>query len=600
MERAYTGFTWYAVSLFAVLAVGALMLLRWGMRRGRRSTPTTPPRRWATIASTAAFAVAITSAVVVVFIEVLIFQDYGIHFYEFDVAGILADAALRRDLGIQPAEVARVTFAAIGLLMGQLLLWAAAARLAAWRNGALPRACGAVMLIGVPGGLAAFHVSEDTIGVARAEFVGALPLGRQLLFRTASGPHVLVDPRLGSGGYPVLVADASAPRLATTPNIVFFVPDGLRADMIREELTPHILDFAARPEVIHSRRHFSTGHVSEAGIFGLLYSLNGHAFNAFIGARVPAYPIELLKRNGYHTYFLSSSRLNPYPTDQLIRTFDEVSYPTDDDEAIEHLTRFVAARRADGKPYFVLAFFYTPHFPFTSAKPHLRRYPSVGSKARTNYMNDVIQTDDYFRQTFELVRRDYEQGRTLLLVTSDHGEELREHGSFGHASPTFWNEKIQVPFALGLPGARPSLEARRPRNTTHVDAWPTIFAHLGVTPAALAETYSDGRSLLSTNASPPPPPFVAGRFFPYADRPSVLVDEERKYWFRVERAGAGGQLCIEITRVTDLLDAPVVLGPGALDVSRIPAFADFQRTFWRFLSPAGPQTAPCSTEPAHS
>src|SRR5438874_2079653 len=79
--------------------------------------------------------------VVLVLIEVLIFQDYGVHLYEFDVFGILADAALRRDLGIQPAEVLRVTIAAATLLAAEILLCVAALRVAPWRDGALARAC---------------------------------------------------------------------------------------------------------------------------------------------------------------------------------------------------------------------------------------------------------------------------------------------------------------------------------------------------------------------------------------------------------------------------------------------------------------------------
>src|SRR5207247_2157893 len=157
--------------------------------------------------------------------------------------------------------------------------------------------------------------------------------------------------------------------------------------------------------------------------------------------------------------------------------------PKNDDDAVRLLREYVAARKADGKPYFVLGFFYTPHYPFTSAKPPFRRYPLVGPSARSNYMNDVLQADDYFRQAFELVQPDFDRGRTVVLATSDHGEEIRDHGVFGHASATFWNEKIVVPFFLGLPGASLSPESRRhPRMSSHVDVWPTIFDYLGLAP----------------------------------------------------------------------------------------------------------------------
>jgi membrane-anchored protein YejM (alkaline phosphatase superfamily) len=579
MEQAFAGFTLYAVSLFGAALVGLLLLARWVQRRLRGHAPAPSPSRRALPAL--ALAAALTAGIVLVFVEVLLFQDYGVHLYEFDVFGILADAALRRDLGIQPAEVVRVVVAAITLIGAELLLIVAAWRLSRWRNGALARASAAAMLVAVPGGFLLFQTGEREIGSDRAEFESTLPLGRQLLGRRSSRPFIAVAPRSGAVGYPALDSGAAAPSIARKANIVFFVADGLRADMFSPELTPNLAAFGARSDVIQSRRHFSTGHVSEAGIFGLVYSLRGQAFHSFVEARVPAYPLELLKRNGYHTFLLASSRLSPYPTDQLIRGFDEVAYPANDDAAVAELRRYVAARRSDGRPYFVLSFFYTPHYPFTSAKPQFRKYPLVGPKARTNYMNDVLQADDYFWQTLELVRDDFLNGRTVVLATSDHGEEIRDHGVFGHASATFWNEKIQVPFLLGLPGTAPRESVRRPALSSHADVWPTLLEYMGA--AVPPASYSEGRSLLS--AGDGVQALVTGRFFPYADRPSVLVDSAAKYWFRVDELGANDRLCIVVTRVTDLDDRPLAVDPARIDARMVPAFERLQGSFWRFIQP---------------
>jgi hypothetical protein len=579
MERAFSAFSIYAVSLVGAAIVAVLLATRALLRRYRtRQAPSAAGE----LATTAALAIALTTGVVLVFIEVLIFQDYGIHFYEFDVPRILADAALRRDLGIQPSEVARVAGASVGLIVAQLGLCYLAARVADWRNGALPRSAAAAMLIAVPGGFAVFHASEREVGALRSELTSALPLGRQLLLRRNARPYIPVAPKLGRDGYPVLGAQTSAPALARKPSIVFYVPDGLRADMVNDTLTPTLMTFARSADVITSDRHFSTGHVSEAGIFGLLYALRAHSFNAFIEQRVPAYPVETLKRNGYHTFFISSSRLNPYPSDQLIRMFDEVAFPANDDEALAALERYVEARRRDGRPYFMLAFFYTPHYPFTSAKPQHRRFPLVGPKARPNYMNDVIQADDYFRLALERIGS---PDSTIVVFTSDHGEEIRDHGGFGHASATFWNEKVQVPLYLKLPGA--TVPRAAAPLSSHVDVWPTIFDHLGVAPDS-ALRWSDGASLL--HAGRGQPAIVTGRFFPFADRPSVVVHADRKIWFRASGVG-GGVPCLEVTRITDLADRPVRFDAQSPVVRA--ALAHVQETFWRFLRHTGPQTAPC-------
>jgi hypothetical protein len=552
MEQAFAGFAVYAVSLLGVALIALLLGIRALLRLVKNSTLV----RWAR-PHPILLAIALAAVVVLVFIEVLIFKDYGVHFYEFDVLGILADAALRRDLGIQPVEVLRVTLAATVLLVAECALVFVALRLCRWRDGALPRACAAAMVIAIPGGFMLFRTGENAISADRAEFEGMLPLGKQLLFRSTSRPFISVKPRVGGSGYPVLSVTGAAPVIGDRKNIVLYVADGLRGDMIRPELTPNLLAFGSRADVMTSRRHLSTGHVSESGIFGLLYGLEGHAFHSFMAARVPAFPIEVLRRSGYHTLLVASSRLSPYPSDQHIDSFDEVVYPANDDVAVDTLARYVAARRADGRPYFVLAFFYAPHYPFTSAKPHVRRYPSVGPKARSNYMNDVLQADDYFHQTFDLVREDFDEGRTVVVATSDHGEEIRDHGVFGHASATFWNEKIIVPFFLGLPQQLLSMEARNPRLTSHTDLWPTLFEYLKVTPSLEPRKYSDGRSLLSPAVGTDRAIAVTGRFFPYVDRPSVLVNGSAKYWFRVTDVGARDRLCVVVTRATDLEDQSV-------------------------------------------
>ena len=427
-----------------------------------------------------------------------------------------------------------------------------------------------------------FSAGEQGIAADRADFESALPLGKQLLLRDATRPFIRVVPRLGKSGYPTIEAGAVAPAVRRA-NIVFFVADGLRGDMFNDDLTPNLAAFAARSDVMRSQRHFSSGHVSEAGVFGLLYGVNGHAFHSFVEARVPPYPLEVLRRNGYHTLLIASSRLSPYPSDQLIRAFDEVVYPANDDAALEVMRRYVAERGADGRPYFIFGFFYTPHYPFTSAKPQFRKYPMVGPKARTNYMNDVLQVDDYFRQVLDIVRSDYDSGRTILLATSDHGEEIRDHGVFGHASATFWNEKIVVPMVLGLPGRPLDAQQRAPSLTSHADIWPTILDHI-VSDSSVLPTFSDGQSLLRAPVEPRQA-LVTGRFFPHADRPSVLVDGTRKYWFRVDGLGANGRLCIVVTRVTDIDDNAVE--ETASNTAMIAAFERLQTSFWRYIQSTG-------------
>src|SRR5690606_35471729 len=252
-------------------------------------------------------------------------------------------------------------------------------------------------------------------------------------------------------------AGSALPRVVDRRNVIFFVADGIRADHQSPELTPELLAFGARDDVIAPARACRPGHATEIGFFGLLHGLDAYNYHPFALARVRPFPLEVLRESGYVTAFVSGSRLNKYPTDFMAESFDVVYYPEDDDAILPMLEGFLEERRADGRPYFLLLFFYTPHYPFDSVKPENRRFepslieaersaflsfddPRFQLRAKNSYRNSVIQADAYFGRVLDLVRPDYEAGRTALVATSDHGTEFWEHGLFGHGRSTFWKE----------------------------------------------------------------------------------------------------------------------------------------------------------------
>jgi arylsulfatase A-like enzyme len=70
--------------------------------------------------------------------------------------------------------------------------------------------------------------------------------------------------------------------------------------------------------------------------------------------------------------------------------------------------------------------------------------------------------------------------RTLVVFTSDHGEEFGEHGWKGH-DETLYEEVLHVPLILRAPGLVPA-GVRVPRQVSLVDLAPTLLELLGVTP----------------------------------------------------------------------------------------------------------------------
>jgi arylsulfatase A-like enzyme len=72
---------------------------------------------------------------------------------------------------------------------------------------------------------------------------------------------------------------------------------------------------------------------------------------------------------------------------------------------------------------------------------------------------------------------------TLLIVTSDHGHQIGEHGLTGKISWGMWYELMDVPFLVRVPdGTRAG--TRVDGFTQHHDVVPTVLKALEVEPAA--------------------------------------------------------------------------------------------------------------------
>jgi arylsulfatase A-like enzyme len=79
---------------------------------------------------------------------------------------------------------------------------------------------------------------------------------------------------------------------------------------------------------------------------------------------------------------------------------------------------------------------------------------------------------------------------SLIVFTSDHGEEFMEHGIVGWHSHTLFDELLRVPFVMKLPSGAYA-GTRVPQMTRGIDMAPTMLAALGVP----APPEFEGRSL---------------------------------------------------------------------------------------------------------
>jgi arylsulfatase A-like enzyme/Flp pilus assembly protein TadD len=131
--------------------------------------------------------------------------------------------------------------------------------------------------------------------------------------------------------------------------------------------------------------------------------------------------------------------------------------------------------------WFAWVHLYDPHEPYEPPEPFRSRYASDA------YTGEVAYTDAAFGQFLDRLRASGALARTLVIVTSDHGESLGEHGERTHGLFAY-NATLRVPLIVwATEGFEPVVVSARARL---VDMLPTVGDLLGIDAPD-----SDGRSL---------------------------------------------------------------------------------------------------------
>ena len=112
--------------------------------------------------------------------------------------------------------------------------------------------------------------------------------------------------------------------------------------------------------------------------------------------------------------------------------------------------------------------------------------------AGIGYMDSGIQS------LFETLRRLDLHRSTIVVLTSDHGEGLGEHGEYRHR--TLYEEIVRIPLIVSVPGLRPPT-ALVSRQVSQADITPTILDLAGAPPL----TEGSGRSLVPLLRDPGAP-----------------------------------------------------------------------------------------------
>jgi arylsulfatase A-like enzyme/Tfp pilus assembly protein PilF len=137
-------------------------------------------------------------------------------------------------------------------------------------------------------------------------------------------------------------------------------------------------------------------------------------------------------------------------------------------------------KSSEGRKRFLWIHLYDPHAPYTPPEPFASQYPAEP------YLGEIAYVDDALGKAMPLLLGK----NTLLIITSDHGEALGDHGELTHGLFAY-ESTLKIPLVVWQPGLAHRVE---PAYVRHIDIVPTILDRAGIAkPAPLL-----GASLFGT------------------------------------------------------------------------------------------------------
>lgn len=145
--------------------------------------------------------------------------------------------------------------------------------------------------------------------------------------------------------------------------------------------------------------------------------------------------------------------------DQDFDAFDFVERPAD--EVVEPAMEWISAR--SGK-WFCWVHVFDPHDPYTPPEPYKTLY------ARDPYSGEAAFVDAQLGRLFDFLEKRGDFARTVIVVTSDHGEAFGEKDEIYHGFFAY-NNTLHVPLFLFYPGVEAGMVRE---NASHIDIFPSV------------------------------------------------------------------------------------------------------------------------------
>ena len=154
------------------------------------------------------------------------------------------------------------------------------------------------------------------------------------------------------------------------------------------------------------------------------------------------------------------------------------------DATTDAALRWLATSSSAGSPsrWFLWVHYYDPHAPYEPPADLAERYN------RAPYDGEIAFVDRQLARLLQALDVTNESGRTVVLVTADHGESLGEHGEGTHGVFVY-DATLRVPWVMAgpqIPAGRVSRSVAR-----SIDVLPTLADYAGLD----RRSDVDGRSL---------------------------------------------------------------------------------------------------------
>ena len=311
---------------------------------------------------------------------------------------------------------------------------------------------------------------------------------------------------------------ACSPELPT-PNVLLITLDTVRADRCSvngypRPTTPTLerlskegvaFDAAYAPSPVTAPSH--------ASLFtGLYPPRHGLDRNGGRLAEAPPTLAEILEAQGYQTAGIVSSfvlnekfgvargfdvwmdQFEPSRSKTVRREWEGLEIPAGFDRRAydtTHLARtWLTQKRDPARPFFLFVHYFEPHGPYAPPEPWRSRFRrDEADRHAEHYDSGIAYTDHEVGELLDRLDELRLTDDTLVIVTSDHGEGLMDHGVSAHG-PQLYEEAVRVPLLIRWPRAIPAGDRRR-APVSLVDVVPTILDLLGLPPPPVL----DGRSL---------------------------------------------------------------------------------------------------------